>query len=112
MALDAGIKEPLAQIGDRINKQFAASLDLVRDGGDEVTVSRSEFINEAQRFDLWAVNLGLFLKGHSSLDYRFRDSPPLLRYADVLLRGLETSLKQCKCLQIPRSFAFANSVSS
>ena len=94
--MDAGKQESLAQIGDRISKQFTASLGLVRNENDETTLNRPELINETQRFELWAVNLGLYHKGHSSLDYRFRDSPPLLKYAYGLLRDLEGSLKQCK----------------
>lgn len=43
----------------------------------------------SQRFELWAVNLGLSHEGHSSLDYRFRDAPSLFNLAHKLLRDLE-----------------------
>jgi hypothetical protein len=49
-------------------------------------------LNERQRFDLWASSLGLYHTGHSSLDYRFRDSPPLFRYALGLLKDLKETL--------------------
>ncbi|CEL09352.1 hypothetical protein ASPCAL12489 [Aspergillus calidoustus] len=48
--------------------------------------------NEMQRFDLWASSLGLYHTGHSSLDYRFRDSPPLFQYALGLLNDLLETL--------------------
>ena len=32
---------------------------------------------EAERFELWAVNLGLFVAGHGSLDYRVREADRL-----------------------------------
>ncbi|CBF86722.1 hypothetical protein AN2377.2 [Aspergillus nidulans FGSC A4] len=50
------------------------------------------FLNEAQRFDIWASNLGVFHDGHSSLDYRFRDSSPLFEYTSNLLYDLSEAL--------------------
>ncbi|KAL3437455.1 hypothetical protein BDV09DRAFT_183343 [Aspergillus tetrazonus] len=50
------------------------------------------FLNEAQRFDIWASNLGVFHDGHSSLDYRFRDSSPLFEYTFNLLCDLSEAL--------------------
>jgi|ERR1700734_1157866 hypothetical protein len=44
-----------------------------------------KLILEAQRFQLWATNLGLFQHGHSSLDYRLRDADLVKNFAlDVL----------------------------
>lgn len=89
--------QSLAELGFRIDKQFAASRELIPDENDNSVVKRTELLNEAQRFELWAVNLGLYHGGHSSLDYRVRDSPPLFKYAHGLLRDLDASLTQCEC---------------
>ncbi|KAL6835399.1 hypothetical protein V8C40DRAFT_272685 [Trichoderma camerunense] len=35
------------------------------------------FLAQFDRFELWAVNLGVFVMGHGSLDYRIRDSETL-----------------------------------
>ncbi|KAL4938398.1 hypothetical protein BDV06DRAFT_231901 [Aspergillus oleicola] len=50
------------------------------------------FVHEMERFELWASNLGVLHSGHSSLDYRFRDSPPLFEYAFTLLTDLQNEL--------------------
>lgn len=34
----------------------------------------AEFAAEADRLELWAVNMGLFVSGHESLDYRVRQA--------------------------------------
>ena len=44
------------------------------------------FTAEAERFELWAVNLGLFVVGHGSLDYRVREAE---RLAQTIRRFLE-----------------------
>ena len=35
------------------------------------------FANEAERFELWVINLGVFVLGHGSLDYRVREADSL-----------------------------------
>ncbi|KAE8358236.1 hypothetical protein BDV27DRAFT_150625 [Aspergillus caelatus] len=57
-------------------------------------ISNRFLINETQRFELWAKNLGLYHLGHSSLDYRFRDAPSLFEFTVSLLRNLEALLVQ------------------
>ena len=52
--------------------------------------------HEAERFELWAVNLGLYHSGHSSLDYRLRDVEFLQDVFKSLLADLQTSLRQSK----------------
>ena len=48
---------------------------------------------EVDRFELWAVNLGLFASGHASLDYRVRDAESirqaLLRFLSSLNEALD-----------------------
>ena len=47
---------------------------------------------EAERFELWAVNLGLFVAGHGSLDYRLREADRLAQTIRRFLRELLESL--------------------
>lgn len=50
--------------------------------------------DEFGRFRVWAGNLGALQKGHSSLDYRLRDSPLLSNNALKLLKELEENLSE------------------
>jgi hypothetical protein len=52
--------------------------------------------HEAERFELWAINLGLHHFGHSSLDYRLRDVDILQKTFRTLLLDLRKSLMQSK----------------
>lgn len=49
---------------------------------------------EADRFQLWAVNLGLFVSGHASLDYRVRDAGTIRSAAQRLISSLEDALTE------------------
>jgi hypothetical protein len=75
--------ESLATIGLRVSQQFKAA---------ELVEKEGAILNEHQRFELWANSLGLYHRGHSSLDYRLRDSVPLLAYSSGLLHDLEVGL--------------------
>jgi hypothetical protein len=74
----------------------SAGRDVLQGFRDLVTLVEPEYqpavSNEMQRFDLWASSLGLYHTGHSSLDYRFRDSPPMFQYALGLLKDLVETL--------------------
>ncbi|KOS36369.1 hypothetical protein ACN38_g12893 [Penicillium nordicum] len=83
--------DSLVTAGKKVNNLFTALDGLINVNSDD----KYRLTNELQRFQLWAVDLGLYHGGHSSLDYRFRDSPPLFKYAYKLLRDLETGLSQC-----------------
>jgi len=49
---------------------------------------------EADRFQLWAINLGLLVSGHASLDYRVRDAEAI-RFALLrLIASLEDALSE------------------
>jgi hypothetical protein len=50
--------------------------------------------DEFGRFRVWAGNLGALQKGHSSADYRLRDSPLLLSNALKLLKELDGNLTE------------------
>jgi hypothetical protein len=54
------------------------------------------FETEADRFELWAVNLGLFVAGHGSLDYRIREAESLESALRRVMSGLNDSLIEGK----------------
>ena len=95
--------ETLAAIGRRIHQTFGSfpvdsSVLEMEDG------LHAAWLEESQRFGLWAKNLGLYDAGHGSLDYRFRDAPSAYVYARQLLVNLEKSLLTCTFL-IPSLYA-------
>ena len=92
--------ETLRQAGWGITNDLALVQRLVKDDLGH----RSAVTNELQRFELWATNLGLLHTGHSSLDYRLRDSKLVFDYALFLLVDLERAIRQC---MYPDSFLFA-----
>ena len=54
----------------------------------------ASFAAEAERFELWAVNLGLFVIGHGSLDYRVREADRLAQTIRRFLQELMDSLAE------------------
>jgi hypothetical protein len=58
------------------------------------TLDREELEDEFGRFRVWSGNLGALQKGHSSLDYRLRDSPLLSSNALKFLQELEDNLNE------------------
>ena len=56
--------------------------------------SAALFAAEAERFELWAVNLGLFVAGHGSLDYRVREADRLAQTIRRFLQELMDSLAE------------------
>jgi hypothetical protein len=54
----------------------------------------ASFATEAERFELWAVNLGLFVVGHGSLDYRVREADRLAQTIRRFLQELTDSLTE------------------
>ncbi|KAK1237014.1 hypothetical protein MKX07_000436 [Trichoderma sp. CBMAI-0711] len=52
------------------------------------------FLAQFDRFELWAVNLGVFVKGHGSLDYRIRDSESMKDVILKMVKNLTRSLDE------------------
>lgn len=52
------------------------------------------FRAQFDRFELWAVNLGLFVMGHGSLDYRIRDSESMRESIYMMIQNLNRSLDE------------------
>jgi hypothetical protein len=84
--------ESLASMAQKVRNRFVLAERLVARGKED----NSKLVNQTQRFELWAKNLGLYHLGHSSLDYRFRDAPSLFEYTMGLLRNLDGLLAQCE----------------
>jgi hypothetical protein len=57
-------------------------------------IDRENLEDEFGRLRVWSGNLGALQKGHSSLDYRLRDSPLLSSNALKLLKELEQNLSE------------------
>lgn len=86
----------LAEVGANISRLFD-SLEHIDHKKLQVNSGNSTTLeHEAERFELWAVNLGLHHFGHSSLDYRLREVDLLQDTFRTLLIDLEKSLMQSK----------------
>lgn len=57
-------------------------------------LKEQDLTSEAERFELWAKNLGLFTDGHTSLDYRLRDATFVKDRFEELLRELTEHIKE------------------
>jgi hypothetical protein len=55
---------------------------------------KAQFAAEADRFELWAVNLGLFVSGHGSLDYRVRQAENVKSMLQKFMTALNDSLAE------------------
>ena len=53
---------------------------------------------EADRFELWTVNMGLLVAGHGSLDYRLRSAESLKATVSRFLINLFESLSEGICI--------------
>ena len=69
----------LSSVGLDIRHLFGKVDCLDRQVGDTKYQEwpRALFAAESDRFELWSVNMGLFVPGHGSLDYRIRDAASL-----------------------------------
>lgn len=56
--------------------------------------------SEMQRFQLWAINLGLFRTDHNSLDYRLRDNEIVRSFTRELLTNLTEALEESMSLDL------------
>src|ERR1700744_1828133 len=57
-------------------------------------ISSEALEDEHGRFRVWSGNLGALQKGHSSLDYRLRDSPLLQTNVLKFIEELQNALKE------------------
>lgn len=91
-------EEDLATHGRNAWAQFSIAYKTVEN--NNATVSEqpdaTALRSEMQRFQLWAINLGLFRQDHSSLDYRLRDNDVVRSFTRDLLMSLIEALKESK----------------
>ena len=80
----------LAIIGFDIVQLFHAFENAVIE--DFQGFDKDDLVEQHQRFDLWAINIGLHQRGHASLDYRFRDASNIYQYCLNLLEDLRETL--------------------
>ena len=76
-------------VATRVAFQKALRGDLHLD--DEI---RQQVTVESERFELWATNLGLFVAGHGSLDYRTRQAENIKGMLHRFLSALVSSLSE------------------
>lgn len=82
----------LALLGTEIVHLFRRCVEVSATWSVEPNYSAAAWRNESQRFDLWADNLGLHHRGHSSLQYRLREAAILENLVKSLLNDLRKSL--------------------
>ena len=83
----------LGDLGIRVLSLFERARAVYNDKTSQAWPA-APFITEAERFELWAVNLGLFVVGHGSLDYRVRDAERLAQTIRRFLLELIDSLAE------------------
>ena len=83
--------QTLAAVGKEIHHLFEQLSCSNLENGVEA-YSTAAWEHEAERFGLWANNLGLHHREHSSLDYRLREADALRKLIGNLLDDLKTSL--------------------
>lgn len=90
----AGSAKTLAAVGFDIIRLFNAFESATIK--DYQGLEADNFVEQQQRFELWANNIGLHQRGHASLDYRLRDAPAIHQYCQTLLEDLAKTLETCK----------------
>ena len=89
----------LADLGFEALSLFQRVQNVDNSKADEDWPAAS-FSAEAERFELWAVNLGLFVVGHGSLDYRVREADRLAQTIRRFLQELMNSLAEGRTLSV------------
>lgn len=78
MAMASLKRTTLASHGRVTFTHFERSASLISQHVDaEIRKFASSIQDQAQRFKIWAIDLGLLVPGHGSLDYRVRDAESL-----------------------------------
>jgi hypothetical protein len=94
----------LRDTGKNILDRFADVSDVLEflkplnegESDGKLALLPADVLSEKERFQLWAANLGLFVIGDRSLDYRTRDNPTVKEYTEKLLHELEEDLLKSK----------------
>ena len=88
--------EDLATHGRKAWASFNGAYRELRQSGATFSeqLDTVSFRAEMQRFQLWAINLGLYRQDHSSLDYRLRDNEVVRSFTIDLLASLVEALRE------------------
>ena len=90
----ASSEKDLAILGRNARAAFTVANDILEK--NDAIISKlpdaGALRSELQRFQLWAINLGLFRQDHSSLDYRLRDNEVIRSFTGELLTSLIEAL--------------------
>lgn len=81
----------LADLGSNVIDLFRKVEKALKQGADEAW-PEEYFVAESDRFELWAANMGLFVAGHGSLDYRVREAERLAQTLRRFMQDLINSL--------------------
>lgn len=87
-------EEDLATHGHIAWERFNAACKTLENNDACISPDASALRSEMQRYQLWAVNLGLFRQDHSSLDYRLRDNEVVRSFTGELLTNLIETLEE------------------
>lgn len=87
-------EEDLATQGRNAWGKFTGAYETLQKSGSASSeqLDATAFRAEMQRFQLWAINLGLYRRDHSSLDYQLRDSEVVRSFTGDLLTSLIEAL--------------------
>lgn len=96
-------KIPISAAVSNCDKAFCDLATQLSDRSiEELTgLKRLDALDAADRFKIWAGNLGAFksLSSEASLEFRLRESPKITSQISDLLLDLEATLRSCKtCL--------------
>ncbi|KAL7785282.1 hypothetical protein V8C37DRAFT_405904 [Trichoderma ceciliae] len=89
--------ESLAVVGHAIMQRFKAlqSVEtLSYANGKSHEWPKDLFLTQFDKFELWTVNLGVFVIGHGSLDYRIRDAESMKEAIYQMMKSLNRSLDE------------------
>ena len=97
------VKEDLSLLGQNARTGFQIALETLDKCSAPVKaqLEAAAVQSEYSRFLLWATNLGLFQKGHRSLDYQLQNDDIIRSFTRSLLTSLIDALKKSKWQCIP-----------
>ena len=90
----------LATLGRNVWARFLEAYEALQknDLASSEQLDAASFRAEMQRFQLWAINLGLYRQDHGSLDYRLRDNEVVRSFTEELLASLMDAVKESTSL--------------
>ena len=82
-------QRPLGSLGQDLFTSFEDGIRVLHSKEEELTTTlESDLRHQFDRFRMWAIDLGLLVPGHGSLDYRVRDAGKVRRTFETFLQDL------------------------